>query len=368
MVERGAGTPKILNVVGARPQFVKAAAVCRALRARDDVTDILVHTGQHYDPEMSDIFFTQLGLPQPDRALGIGGGSHAEMTARLLTSLETVMREESPDLVLVYGDTNTTLAAALAAAKLQIAVGHVEGGMRSFNRTMPEEINRVVTDHIASVHLCPTPVAVANLRDEGITDGVHLVGDVMCDVLELSRPHAPREALTEVGVDPGAYFVMTLHRAGNTDDPARLEALLTAAAKLPAPVVFPVHPRTRHAMDAAGVRAEGAVRVIDPVGYFEFLALQQGARAIITDSGGVQKEAYMLGVPCITMRADTEWTETVEAGWNVLVDADGDALLAAADRTPPTERPDLYGDGHAADRIAEICAQTVNGLRTVTPA
>lgn len=351
--------PKVLNVVGARPQFVKAAAVCRALAARDDLGEVLVHTGQHYDPGMSDVFFSQLGLPQPDRSLGIGGGSHGEMTGRLLAALEAVMVEEDPALVLVYGDTNTTLAAALAAAKLQIPVGHVEGGMRSFNRAMPEEINRVVADHLASLHLCATPVAVANLRDEGITEGVHLVGDVMCDVLTLSLPLARDAILTELGVAPGEYFAMTLHRAGNTDDPARLEALLTAVAKFPAPVVFPVHPRTRGAMDAAGIKADGALRAIEPVGYFEFLALQRSARAILTDSGGVQKEAYMLGVPCITMRADTEWTETVDAGWNVLVDADGDALLAAADRVPPAARPDLYGDGHAADEIARICAEAV---------
>jgi UDP-GlcNAc3NAcA epimerase len=352
-------SPKVLNVVGARPQFVKAAAVCRALRARDDLTDVLVHTGQHYDPEMSDVFFTQLGLPQPDRSLGIGGGSHGAMTGRLLEALEAVMLEEQPALVLVYGDTNTTLAAALAAAKLQIPVGHVEGGMRSFNRAMPEEINRVMSDHLASLHLCSTPVAVANLKAEGITEGVHLVGDVMCDILQLSLPHAADAILAEVGVTSGDYYAMTLHRAGNTDDPARLEALLTAAAKMPAPVVFPVHPRTRQAMDAAGIKAEGALRLIPPVGYFEFLALQRGARAIITDSGGVQKEAYMLGVPCITMRADTEWTETVDAGWNVLVDADGAAMLAAAERTPPAARPDLYGDGHAADLIARLCAEAL---------
>lgn len=352
-------SPKVLNVVGARPQFVKAAAVCRALRGRSDLTDVLVHTGQHHDPEMSDVFFTQLGLPQPDRSLGIGGGSHGVMTGRLLEALEAAMLEEQPSLVLVYGDTNTTLAAALAAAKLQIPVGHVEGGMRSFNRSMPEEINRVMSDHLASIHLCSTPVAVANLAAEGITEGVHLVGDVMCDILQLSLPHAADAILDEIGVGVGGYFAMTLHRAGNTDDPARLEALLTAAAKMPAPVVFPVHPRTRKAMDAAGIKAEGALRLVPPVGYFEFLALQRGARAIITDSGGVQKEAYMLGVPCITMRADTEWTETVDAGWNVLVDADGAAMLAAADRTPPAARPDLYGDGHAADTIAQICAEAL---------
>jgi UDP-GlcNAc3NAcA epimerase len=346
---------KILNVVGARPQFVKAAAVCRALRARPEIDDVLVHTGQHYDPEMSDVFFDELGLPKPDRALGIGGGSHAENTGRTLIALEGVIEEEKPGLVLIYGDTNTTLAAALAAAKLHVPVGHVEAGLRSFNRDMPEEINRVVADHVSALHFPPTPVAVENLRAEGITGGVHMVGDVMHDVLRLSLPHARAAALAGAGVEPGAYYLMTLHRQGNTDDPARLAAIVGAASSLDLPVVFPVHPRTRKAIENAGIATGGALRPVAPQGYFDFLALQASARAILTDSGGVQKEAYMLGVPCVPLRAETEWTETVAAGWNVLADADPAAIAEGARRATPAARPDLYGDGHAAERIAGIC-------------
>jgi UDP-N-acetylglucosamine 2-epimerase len=227
--------------------------------------------------------------------------------------------------------------------------------LRSFNRLMPEEVNRVVADHVSALHFAPTPVAVANLRSEGIQNGVHMVGDVMHDVLRLSRGHVSNDALRAASVEPRAYYLMTLHRAGNTDDPARLDAIVRAAGTLDHPVVFPVHPRTRKAMENAGIQPDGALRAIAPQGYFDFLALQSQARAILTDSGGVQKEAYMLGVPCVTLRAETEWTETVDAGWNALVDADPDAIVAAAARTPPAERPDLYGDGHAAERIADAC-------------
>ena len=341
--------------MGARPQFVKAAAVTRALRSRSGVAEVLVHTGQHYDPEMSDVFFDELQLPQPDRSLGVGSGTHAVQTAGIMVALEAVVTEERPDLVLIYGDTNTTLAGALVASKLVIPLGHVEAGMRSFNRAMPEEINRVLADHVSSLHFCPTQTAVDNLRAEGIAEGVHLVGDVMADVLRLSLEHRRETALADAGVSPGAYYLMTLHRAGNTDDPSRLESILTAASKLDAPVVFPMHPRTRAAVEAAGIRAEGALRPVPPVGYLEFVALQAAARAVLTDSGGVQKEAYMLGVPCVTLRAETEWPETVSTGWNVLVDADAEAIIAGVERRPPALRPELFGDGHAAERIADAC-------------
>jgi UDP-N-acetylglucosamine 2-epimerase len=350
---------KVLDVVGARPQFIKAAAVCRALRARAGVTDFLVHTGQHYDPEMSDVFFSQLGLPSPNRYLGVGSGTHAGMTAAMMIALETLALSEKPDLVLVYGDTNTTLAGALVAAKLQIPLGHVEAGLRSYNRAMPEEINRVVADHLSQVLFCPTQTAVNNLAREGMSRGVFMTGDVMNDVLQLSLAHKNDAALSDAGVSPGGYYLMTLHRAGNTDDAARLEAIVRAVGKLDLPVMFPVHPRTRKAMERAGIKPDERVRAVKPVGYFDFLALQSEARAILTDSGGVQKEAYMLGVPCVTLRAETEWPETVEAGWNVLVDADADAIIAGAERTPPAERPPLYGDGHAADRIAGLCEDAV---------
>jgi len=348
---------RIVSVVGARPQFVKAAAVTRALRSQPGVSETLVHTGQHYDREMSDVFFTELGLPEPDRSLGVGSGSHAAQTAGIMVALETVLEEERPDLLLIYGDTNTTLAGALVASKMSIPIAHVEAGMRSFNREMPEEINRLLADHVATLHLCATQTAVRNLEAEGIVDGVHLVGDVMADVLYLSLPHRRLAALDDAGVAPGEYYVMTLHRAGNTDDAARLESILRAAAKLDRPVVFPVHPRTAKAMDAAGIRAEGSLRPVAPAGYLDFLALTADACAVLTDSGGVQKEAYLLGVRCVTLRAETEWPETVDAGWNVLADADADAIIAGAERTPPAERPELFGDGRAAERIAAICAE-----------
>jgi len=351
---------KVLNVVGARPQFVKAAAVCRALRARPGVDDILVHTGQHYDADMSDVFFEQLAIPAPDRSLGVGSGTHAAQTAALLVALEETILSEAPTLVLIYGDTNTTLAGALAAAKLNVPVGHVEAGLRSFDRRMPEEVNRVVADHVSSLQFCPTVTAVKNLRAEGIETGVHMVGDVMDDVLRWALPYKRDAVLVECEVEQGDYYLMTVHRAANTDDPARLEAIVRAASKLPVPVVFPAHPRTRKAIAAAGISCEGNLRMIPPVGYLESLALQSSARAVLTDSGGVQKEAYMLGVPCVTLRAETEWPETVAAGWNVLADVDGDAIAAAALRPVPHERPPLFGDGHAAERIAQICEEAVS--------
>jgi len=342
--------------VGARPQFVKAAAVTGALRSRPDISEVLVHTGQHYDTEMSDVFFTELHLPQPDRSLGVGSGTHAVQTAGIMVALEPVVMESPTDLLLIYGDTNSTLAGALVGAKMLVPIGHVEAGMRSFNRTMPEEINRVVSDHVASLHFCPTATAVDNLRAEGITEGVHLVGDVMADVLRMSLPHRKTDALTDAGVSPHDYYVLTLHRAGNTDDPSRLDAILRAVSKLDAPVVFPIHPRTRAAMDKAGIRADGSLRPVPPAGYLEFLALESEARAVLTDSGGVQKEAYMLGVPCVTLRAETEWPETVDTGWNTLADADADAIAAGVERAHPAPGPELFGDGRAAARIADICS------------
>jgi UDP-GlcNAc3NAcA epimerase len=347
---------RIVSVVGARPQFVKAAAVTRALRARPGVTETLVHTGQHYDPEMSDVFFSELGLPEPDRELGVGSGTHATQTGAMLVALERVITEEGPDLVLTYGDTNTTLAAALVAAKMLVPIGHVEAGMRSYNRAMPEEVNRVCVDHVAALHFCSTQTAVDNLHTEGVTEGVHLVGDVMADLVGLSLPHRKEIALEDAGVTPGDYYVLTLHRPANTDDPERLETILGAVAKLDAPVVFPVHPRTVAAMERAGIRGNGALRPVRPAGYLAFIALQASARAVLTDSGGIQKEAYVLGVPCVTLRGETEWTETISSGWNVLADADPDAIIAGAQRQAPADHPALYGDGRAAERIADVCA------------
>ena len=352
---------RILTIVGNRPQFVKAAAVSLLLREQHE--EVLVHTGQHYDDELSRIFFDELGVPEPDRQLDCGGGSNTSQTARILAALEGVIAEVAPDLALVYGDTNSTLAGALAAAQARVPVAHVEAGMRSFDRSMPEELNRVLCDHASDLLLCSTQTAVDNLAAEGIRDGVHLVGDVMADVsLRFADVAEERSrALEEHGVEPGRYLLVTAHRAGNVDDPARLERLVALLEALPDPVVFPVHPRTRARLVAAGLleRLERAprLRLAKPLGYLDFLRLARHARAILTDSGGVQKEAYLLGTPCVTLRDTTEWVETVEAGWNVLVDLDAEAALAALERPRPEgERPDLYGGGQAGARIRDVLA------------
>jgi UDP-N-acetylglucosamine 2-epimerase len=346
---------RVVTVIGNRPQFVKAAAVSRLLRAEHD--ELLVHTGQHHDDELSTIFVTELGVPRPERELGIHGGTNTDQTARMLAALGPLLAEERPDVVLVYGDTNSTLAGGLAAAQARIPVAHVEAGMRSFDRAMPEELNRVLTDHLSDVLLCPSATAVANLERERAAGRVELVGDVMVDIALLFQPRAKADdgPLRAAGVKPGEYAVATAHRAGNVDDPARLRALVDLLLAVPLPVVLPLHPRTRARLEAAGwlKELEGAanVRLQPPLGYVAFTALLSRARAVLTDSGGVQKEAYLAGVPCVTLRDTTEWVETVEAGWNVLVDLDAGAALAALERTPPDERPELYGDGHAGARV-----------------
>ncbi|MHB8510965.1 MAG: non-hydrolyzing UDP-N-acetylglucosamine 2-epimerase [Actinomycetota bacterium] len=344
---------KVANIVGARPQFIKAAAVCAAARADGRVSDVLIHTGQHYDSELSDIFFTQLAIPRPDVELGIGSAPHGQQTGQMMMALEGTLSDLAPDIVLVYGDTNTTLAGAMTAVNLGIPLAHVEAGLRSFNREMPEEINRIITDRLSSVLFCPTQSSVDNLVREGVGSGLNLVGDVMVDVLRNTVTWARMSILGELGIRTGSYYLMTLHRAGNTDDVARLETILKAVSKLPHPVIFPVHPRTRNAIATMGISVDGSIRQIAPVGYLEILALQMHARAILTDSGGMQKEAYCLGVPCITLRDETEWTETVDAGWNVLAGADPDMIAASAERFPPEDRPALYGNGDAAQRIVD---------------
>jgi UDP-GlcNAc3NAcA epimerase len=353
---------RILTVVGNRPQFIKAAAISGALRERHE--EILVHTGQHYDDSLSRVFFTELGLARPDRELGIGDGTNTSQTARMLAALEPLLAEVRPDAALVYGDTNSTLAGALAAAQAHVPVVHVEAGMRSHDRTMPEELNRVLTDHLSELLLCPSDTAAANLRRESVVGRVQVVGDVMVDVALRRQPSAcaDERTLAEHGVRSGEYLLLTAHRAGNVDDPARLRMLVDLVAALPGPVVLPLHPRTRARMLDAGFAGEleriGGLRLTEPLGYVEFSALLCQARAVLTDSGGVQKEAYLAGVPCITLRANTEWVETVDTGWNTLVDLDADAALAALDSTPPAERPALYGDGHAAER----CVQAIGTL------
>ena len=348
---------RIVTIIGNRPQFVKAAAVSRRLRETFD--ELIVHTGQHYDDELSQVFFEELDVPRPARELGAGTGTNTAQTARILAALEPVLAELEPKLALVYGDTNSTLAGALAAAQAGIPVGHVEAGMRSFDRTMPEELNRVLTDHASDLLLCSTPTAVANLEREGAAGEIQLVGDVMADVSLAFQDIAEERSriLEELGLEPGGYLVVTAHRAGNVDDPERLEALVGVLEALPPPVVFPVHPRTRARLEAAGLeRRLDALTLLPPLGYLDFLKLARHARAVLTDSGGVQKEAYLLGVSCVTMRNNTEWVETVEAGWNTLVDLDPVATLAALEARPPAERPELYGGGHAAERVAEVLA------------
>jgi UDP-N-acetylglucosamine 2-epimerase (non-hydrolysing)/UDP-GlcNAc3NAcA epimerase len=349
----------IATVVGNRPQFVKAAAVSRKLRESNE--ELLIHTGQHYDDELSRIFFDELGIPAPDRQLDIHDGSNTEQTARMLAALGPLFGELGPDLVLVYGDTNSTLAGALAAAQQRIPVAHVEAGMRSFDRAMPEELNRVMADHASDLLFCSTETAVDNLANEDVTAGVHLVGDVMADVALAFLPVAEQRstALEDNGVTPGEYLLMTVHRAGNVDVPERLERVVELAERLPLPTVFPVHPRTRARLRAAGLeeRLEAAVKVTPPLGYLDFLKLAAHANRVLTDSGGVQKEAYLVGTPCVTLRDTTEWVETIQHGWNVLVDLDVDAALEALNRsTPPGDRAELYGGGHAADRIRDVLA------------
>jgi UDP-GlcNAc3NAcA epimerase len=348
---------RIVTVVGNRPQFVKAAAVSRLLRERTD--ELIVHTGQHYDDELSRVFFDELNVPAPDRELDAGGGTNTAQTARILGALEPVLAELSPSLVLVYGDTNSTLAGALAASQAGIPTGHVEAGMRSFDRSMPEELNRVLTDHASELLLCSTETAMLNLEREGVRGESHLVGDVMADVSLAFRDIAEErsQVLDQLGLGEGSYLVVTAHRAGNVDRPERLEALVALLEALPAAVVLPLHPRTRERLTAAGLmdRLDG-IKVVPPLGYLDFMKLARHARAVLTDSGGVQKEAYLLGVPCVTLRDTTEWVETVEAGWNTLVDLDPAAALAALERRPPESRPELYGGGHAAERVCEVLA------------
>jgi UDP-N-acetylglucosamine 2-epimerase len=315
---------------------------------------------------MSDVFFDELRIPRPDHHLGVGSGTHASQTAHILERLAPVIEAEAPDRVVIYGDTNTTLAAALAAAKLGVPVAHVEAGLRSYVRGMPEEINRIVADRVSSFLFAPTQTAVDNLAREGITEGVTLTGDIMYDALLENAPLAQKRstALRDLALTPGAYVLATVHRAANTDDPARLADLFDALALLKEPVIVPLHPRTRAALMATDIEVEPPVRVVDPAGYIDMLALEQNARVILTDSGGVQKEAYLLGVPCVTLRDETEWIETLEGGWNVLAGADAERILAAAQRPKPSSAPPpVFGDGHAAEKMV---AALENERRPVT--
>jgi UDP-N-acetylglucosamine 2-epimerase len=346
---------KIVTVIGNRPQFVKAAAVSRQLR--EDHDEVLVHTGQHHDDELSAIFFEELQVPRPEHQLHIAGGTNTDQTARMLGALGPLLAAEAPDVVLVYGDTNSTVAGGLAAAQAAIPVVHVEAGMRSFDRRMPEELNRVLTDHLSDLLLVPSETARQNLERESVAGRVVLVGDVMVDVSMMFQPRARAASrpLRDAGVQPGAFVLATAHRAGNVDVPERLRKLVDILLALEEPVVLPLHPRTGARLDAAGwldeLQAADHVRLAPPLGYMAFTALLTNARRVLTDSGGVQKEAYFAGVPCVTLRDTTEWVETVDAGWNVLVDLDLHSALTALDEAPPAERPQLYGDGRAGERV-----------------
>jgi len=361
---------KIATIVGARPQFIKAAPVSRAIRAAAsagrNVSEILVHTGQHYDDNMSAVFFEELGIAAPDYDLGIGSASHGVQTGAMLAAIERILERERPDRVLVYGDTNSTLAGALAAAKMHIPIAHVEAGLRSYDRRMPEEINRVVTDHLASFLFCPSPAAASNLRKEGIREGVFVVGDIMDEALTEAVVRAKKRettrgslfGLARLGLKEGGYFLATVHRAENTDDPARLQNILAALKTISRdlPVVFPVHPRTRKMIAAQ----PWGIRFIDPVGHLEMARLESGAAMILTDSGGMQKEAYWLKVPCVTLRDRTEWVETVASGWNMLAGADKKRIVQAVRNFKrPRRSAPLYGRGSkkrkpTSERIIKI--------------
>ncbi len=357
---------KLVQIVGARPQFIKVAPVLRSIkqhnRAQPDraIQEILVHTGQHYDDAMSRVFFEELEIKEPDYHLGVGSGTHGQQTGEMLKRIEEVLLKEKPDLVMVYGDTNSTLAGALAAAKLHIPVAHVEAGLRSFNKRMPEEINRALTDHASNLLFCPTETAVENLRREGITKGVRLVGDVMYDSVLYNAELAERKSnvLRRLGLGSKEYALATIHRAENTDDSERLRAIFTALARIARellPVILPLHPRTRNRLTAVGLSPQH-VRLLDPVSYLDMILLEKHARLVLTDSGGVQKEAFFFRVPCVTLREETEWAETVKTGWNALAGSDPEAIFAAAgDARPGQDRITAYGDGRAAEGIVKVC-------------
>ncbi len=348
---------KIVSIVGARPEFVQSSPVSRALRAHHQ--EILVHTGQHYDYKMSQTFFDELGIPAPDYNLEVGSGSHGRQTGEILMRLEDVLLAEKPDLVIVRGDTNSTVAGALAASKLHIPGAHIEAGERSFDRSMPEEINRLVADTVADLHFCASRTAVEHLAAEGIHNSAYWTGDVMLDAMLNNLPIARGKSniLSTLGLKAGSYALATIHRAGTTDDPRRLREVIEAFNRVDETIVFPAHPRTRKALEALGVTFKSHVRIIDPVGYFDMLVLEENARLIATDSGGVQREAYNLNIPCLTLRDETEWVETVGSGWNRLVGTSPDAILAAWHTfAPPADHPSIFGDGHAAEHIVEIIA------------
>ncbi|WP_048184625.1 non-hydrolyzing UDP-N-acetylglucosamine 2-epimerase [Methanosarcina siciliae] len=348
---------RIVSIVGARPQFIKCAPLSRLIRKKHE--EILVHTGQHYDIGMSDVFFEELDIPKPDYNLGVGSDSHGAQTGKMLIEIEKILLRDKPDLVLVYGDTNSTLAGSLAASKLHIKTAHVEAGLRSFDREMPEEINRVLTDNVSDLLFCPTETAVLNLKKEGITKGVYNVGDVMLDSLKYNIKIAEQKAtiLKELNLNSKEYIVATVHRASNADSFENLSSIIKAFCHAGVPIVFTVHPRTEKYLKQYGLwdKLREKVKVIPPLGYLEMLKLMAHAKKILTDSGGVQKEAYMLGVPCITMRENTEWVETIEDGGNVLVGANYEKIMdAILNFEGGKAKGNVFGNGDACVKILEI--------------
>jgi len=351
-------TPKIMTIIGARPQFIKAAPVSMALD-RQGVEELIVHTGQHFDPNMSDVFFDDLGIPNPAYNLGIGGGSHGENTGRMIEALEKVLKEVDPDRVIVYGDTDSTLAGALAAVKLHIPVAHIEAGLRSFNRRMPEEINRILTDHASSMHFVPTQTAVENLSNEGFSgDGVHLVGDVMYDASLLfgAKARLSSHILQTLDLQPKTYVLATIHRAENTDIPGRLSNIFRALGRFNQLTILPLHPRTRKLLEVNDIELPENVKAIDPIGYLDMMLLEQNAMVVATDSGGVQKESFFSRVPCVTLRDETEWVELIEGGWNQLAPPDSvESIIEALDRACGSCGDDIepYGKGDASTLICD---------------
>jgi len=346
---------KILSIVGARPEFIQAMTVSNAIGA--DHQEILVHTGQHYDYQMSQLFFDELDIPTPHYNLGAGSGSQARQTAEIMVGLEEFILKEKPDFMLVRGDTNSSLAAALVASKLSIPFAHIEAGERSFNRSMPEEINRILVDRMANIHFCVSHTAQDHLLAEGIIESVHWVGDVMLDALIYAHPKAKAKStiLERLQIKPKNYSLITIHRAANTDDPKRLTQIFDALNSISETIIFPLHPRTKKAINQNNIRPKEHIQMIEPVGYLDMLILEENSRLIATDSGGVQREAYYLSIPCLTLRDETEWTGTIECGWNKLVGADKNIILNHwFNFSPHTEHPPIYGDGNAAIRIAEI--------------
>lgn len=357
---------KIITIIGARPQFIKAAVLSRLIRSdrwKDKFTEILIHTGQHYDVNMSDIFFKQMEIPIPDINLNIGSGNHGRMTAEMLIKIEEILIKERPDIVLVYGDTNSTLAGALAASKLNIKVAHVEAGLRSFWKKMPEEQNRILTDHLSEYLFCPTQTAINNLKNENITNGIYHVGDIMLDasiyyskILDIKDHSYKEKLLNDCGFPDTMinrdFFLLTIHRAENTDDPIKLKEIFKGLNESDIEGLFPIHPRTKKLIATFDIPIPTNVHLIEPVGYLEMLLIQQLCKFIVTDSGGMQKEAYFMKKPCITLRNQTEWVETVDSGWNTLVGTNMDIIKSAImSINHPNLYPNLYGNGNSADLI-----------------